>query len=86
MSNNIVKINIDMKISNTEGKLLQQMESLSRRLSDTVEYINSYKERGIDYSINELGIIQDEGNMIDVLCSKLMTLKEIRRNLEELED
>ena len=86
MSNNIVKINIDMKISNTEGKLLQQMESLSRRLSDTVEYINSYKERGIDYSINKLGIIQDEGNMIDVLCSKLMTLKEIRRNLEELED
>jgi hypothetical protein len=80
---NFVKMSIDAKITNTENKLLKTMELLSRILSETEEYVNKCKEKDIDYSINELGIIQAKGNEIDVLCSKLMTLKEIRNELEE---
>jgi hypothetical protein len=80
---NFVKMSIDAKITNTENKLLKTMELLSRILSETEGYVNKCKEKDIDYSINELGIIQAKGNEIDVLCSKLMTLKEIRNELEE---
>lgn len=76
-------VKVDAKILNIESKLLLKMESLSRELNDNIEYINECKEKGLDYSINELGIVQMQGNTIDILCSKLMTLKEIKKELEE---
>lgn len=84
MSNieNKLLLKMESKMSNMENKLLLKMESLSRELNENIEYINKCKEKGLDYSINELGIVQMQGNTIDMLCSRLMTLKELKKGLE----
>ena len=69
---------LEVKIESSRNKLMSRIKSLKDNLDYTLEML----EKDENYKPNSLGIIQSSGVEIDVLCSKLSTLYEMKELLE----
>lgn len=65
---------LDIKINGTKSKLVSKINSLKNNL----EYVLDIIEKNPDYKPNSLGIVQFDGQEIDVLCGRLGSLYEIK--------
>ena len=73
-NNKITEMVLDVKINSIRNKLISKINSLKNELEHTLEMM----EKVDNYKLNSLGIIQSEGQEIDVLCGKLGILYEIK--------
>lgn len=79
-----MRIQNEAEIKNVKNTLVQRMKSLSMIINNAIDYIEDCDKKGIDYEVNSFGIVQGSGSEIDVLCSKLTTLENIKKNLYEV--
>ena len=64
---------LDVKINGSRKKLISKINSLKSNL----EYVLDMMEKNPEYRPNPLGIIQFDGQEIDVLCGRLGSLYEM---------
>lgn len=65
---------LDVKINGSRKKLISKINSLKSNL----EYVLDMMEKNPEYRPNSLGIIQFDGQEIDVLCGRLGSLYEMK--------
>lgn len=76
---NLIKIQIETEYKSTRNKLITEMKNMI----DDLEHNIYILEKNEESTPNSLGVIQGYGSSIDVLCSKLSTLKTIKTILSK---
>lgn len=73
----------EMKIKETEEKLVSSIKKLRDKLNRELEQIKACESMKQEYRPNKLGVVQEKGQEIDNLCGRLGGLYEMRDILDE---
>lgn len=73
MENNYTEKMLDVKINVSKEKLIRKIENLKLDLECALDMLDK------NHTLNSLGIIQAQGQEIDVLCAKLGAFMEIKK-------
>ena len=79
MNNKILNMTVDVGIDATKSKLVMNIKSLKSKLERELELIDNVA----NYVPNNLGIIQSQALEIDLLCSRLGALSEMKELIKE---
>lgn len=72
----ILQVQSQATLRNCKSDLVNKLKSLKNQIEIELENINQE-----NYKPNPNGIIQNDGQVIDILCTKIATIQDILNNI-----